>query len=230
MTPLHYAAAVGDIGACSVLLEQFQSTLLHARDNLGKTALHHALYWTRVPVAALLLQRGAKVDNDEDTYGNTPLTLIQHVKDKALTRLMQELLQEGFSLEGSLLECLWYRTMQSLSSSFVKPLCASGRDVNSTDDIGLAPIHYAALRRGGAATFVASLLSQQQLDPNIQDRRGETALHYACRAGKVGVIDILLSDKRVLPFVQVSDEIGNIMSYLLIGTKRHILGVVLPKR
>ena len=68
MTPLHYAAAAGDVDACSVLREQFQSTLLHARDNLGKTALHHALYWTREPAAALLLQQGAKADNDEDTY------------------------------------------------------------------------------------------------------------------------------------------------------------------
>ena len=370
MTPLHYAAAAGDVAACSVLLEQFQSTLLHARDNLGKTALHHALYRTRVPATALLLQQGAKVDDDEDTYGNTPLTLIQHLKDKTLTQLMQELLPKGPALEKSLLEYLLHRTMWGLCSDFVKPLCDMGVDVNSTDTIGLAPIHYAAIRgsvamvqtlvragvdaatartqsgrlalhlaaqrrtstilqqcdalvdtvanddltaavfaaisacnfeaaavllgqpqltltqreweyvadvtdrhlpasrpvigcfrdaavatrflsvsarlgytdtvrqlldqgaplcnsqdfmgrtalheavqsEGGAAFIANLLLSQQQLDPNIQDQRGETALHYACRAGKVGVIDILLSDKRVLPFMPVGGEIGNTYS------------------
>ena len=363
MTPLHYAAAAGDVDTCSVLLEQFQSTLLHARDNLGKTALHHALYWIRVPVAAMLLQHGAQVDNDEDTYGNTPLTLIQHLKDEAMTRLMQELLQTSVPLAVSLLECFWLRTMWGLISCFVKPLCDRGLDVNLRDNIGLSAIHYAATRddvstiqilvkagvdvatertqdgrlalhiaaqrgkstlllqcdalvsnvasddlataffaaisagnfemasvllgqpqlpltqrewqyvaditdrhlpasrplikhyrdkavatrflsvsahlgytdtvrqllderaplcnsqdfmgrtalheavqaKDNAAAIVGLLPSQPQLDPNIQDQRGETALHYACRAGHIGVIETLLGDNRIQSFTQVSN-------------------------
>ena len=369
MTPLHYAAAAGDVGVCSVLLQQYQTVLLHVRDNLGKTALHHALYWNRLPVAILLIQQGAQVTSFEDTYGNTPLTLIYHLNDEALVSLMQELLSKGLHLEEPLLLYFWYRTMWGLNSNFVKPLCDSGVDVNSIDAIGLASIHYAAIRGDvgmvqrlveagvdaaaartqdgrlalhlvvqrrqstllqqnaallekvssddlatalfaaiSAGNFAAAaiilrqeqlkltqrewqyvadvtdrhlplsrplirhvrdtavatrflavsarlgytdvvrelldsraplcncqdfmgrtalheavqaevdgsrrkskiiglLLSQPQLDPNIQDQRGETALHYACRAGRVGVVDTLLSDERIQPFMQVGNKL-----------------------
>ena len=207
MTPLHYAAAAGDVGVCSVLLQQYQSVLLHAIDNLGKTALHHALYWKRVQVAILLIQQGAQLTNVKDTYGNTPSTLIDHLtviarhlrQSRQLIKHVRETAVASRFLSVS--ARLGYADVVRELLDSRAPLC------DCQDFMGRTALHEAVQAEVDTAKIVGLLLSQPQLDPNIQDQRGETALHYACRAGRVGVVAILLSDERIQPFMQVGDKL-----------------------
>ena len=69
-TPLHYAAADGDAGRVSHLLDSGSDPCIS--DDDGWTPLHFAAQSGSPPVISLLLDAGATVDS-RDVHGNTPL-------------------------------------------------------------------------------------------------------------------------------------------------------------
>jgi ankyrin repeat protein len=73
MTALHQAAAVGRTDSCEVLLRS-NSSLVHAEDVDGYTALMHAVRSGSVETVMVLQKHGADV-NTTDLYGMTPLLI-----------------------------------------------------------------------------------------------------------------------------------------------------------
>jgi len=70
-TPLHYAAADGDVGLVHKLLESGLSA--DAADDNGWTPLHFAAQSNAAEIVEVLLNAGASVDV-QDGHGNTPLS------------------------------------------------------------------------------------------------------------------------------------------------------------
>ena len=59
----------------------------------------------------------------------------------------------------------------------------------------------------GFAIIIEKLLTDNRLDPNLQNDDGETALHVAAKFGTVDVARLLLQDKRTDAYAQ--DRLGN---------------------
>jgi uncharacterized protein len=69
-TPLHYAAANGDVAVVTKLLAQGSD--LNQQDDNGWSPLHFAAQAVSAPITELLLSAGANIDA-KDIHGNTPL-------------------------------------------------------------------------------------------------------------------------------------------------------------
>ncbi len=69
-TPLHHAAADGDIEKCKELLTAGADP--NAQDDNGWTALHFASQANSAKATAALVEAGAQLEL-RDSYGNTPL-------------------------------------------------------------------------------------------------------------------------------------------------------------
>ena len=59
-----------------------------------------------------------------------------------------------------------------------------GVDINSGDNTGATPLHYAALDSGYACTYKFDDLFNFGADVEARDKRGQTPLHHAARNGK----------------------------------------------
>ena len=68
-------------------------------------------------------------------------------------------------------------------------LDSAGADPNAQNDLGFAPLHAAA--RAGCDDLISLLLSRKA-DLAIEDLEGWTSLHFACQAGNVATVQLLL--------------------------------------
>jgi hypothetical protein len=89
-TPLHWAAAIGDVEMVQALLEA--KAPVNAMDVDGNTPLHKAVHAHSHPVVALLMDRGADVDR-ENRAGLTPRTWFD--QNLGQTMLIARVLRRG---------------------------------------------------------------------------------------------------------------------------------------
>ncbi|TMW59270.1 hypothetical protein Poli38472_004339 [Pythium oligandrum] len=74
--------------------------------------------------------------------------------------------------------------------SGVKELLEKGTDVNASDEIDWAALHWAS--RNGHLDVVRFLLGHEACDMNASTKNGRTALHYASSEGYLDVVRLLL--------------------------------------
>lgn len=153
---IHDAAANGDIGAVSRMLERGHS-LLESRNALGKTPLFYAVTYGQPEVVAFLLERGAAV-NAADKTGMTPLHAAATL---SRTDEAQLLLRHGAALEA---RDVFGDTPFHLAAVFGQPdmlrwLAQAGADIRSLNDANLSPLE-SALRqhKNEAADTIRQLL------------------------------------------------------------------------
>ena len=70
----------------------------------------------------------------------------------------------------------------------VKSLIEKGADVNTENDWGCTPLHYAA---DSGYVDIAKLLIEHGADVNAKDSDGWTPLHYALKNGHTDVAELL---------------------------------------
>jgi len=101
VTALHLAAFGGHVEACRLLLangaEVDALTLPTERTESGDTPLMRAVWGRSIPVAELLLEAGADVDDVDGMTGDTPLLAAARSGQPSLCRL---LLEHGSDLEA----------------------------------------------------------------------------------------------------------------------------------
>mmetsp|Transcript_71034 Transcript_71034/g.148592 ORF Transcript_71034/g.148592 Transcript_71034/m.148592 type:complete len:183 (-) Transcript_71034:203-751(-) len=73
----------------------------------------------------------------------------------------------------------------------VLDLLKAGHSVCEKDDFGMSALHVAA-KKGHSAIAALLLKWSPDLGPS-QNQGGETPLHYACKYGRVSVVEILLA-------------------------------------
>ncbi|KAG1678688.1 Transient receptor potential cation channel subfamily A member 1 [Nymphon striatum] len=202
---LHQAARNGDF---EDLKEFFKSGNhdIHEKDENGLTPLHYACQRNFVEIVRFLLRSGADV-NVIGKSGVTPLHFAakfykrsrkipkdeserkSEPKKKKLQRKRRPSTNEkAFKNrpKGIVLSTLSDHSDEEIELEVIRCLRHYGAHVNCQDDLGMTPLHYAAI--GGNDIAVRELLIRDK----IKDKLKMTALHLAVNNGHMTVVETLL--------------------------------------
>ncbi|KIM57427.1 hypothetical protein SCLCIDRAFT_1136163 [Scleroderma citrinum Foug A] len=96
------------------------------------------------------------------------------------------------------------------NEDIVLELVGAGADVNKRNDIGLAPLHYAASK---SRIDIGRFLIQRGADINARDKANQLPLHRAATTGSTGFISLLLNPPKepgvTKPRLNTGDRVGN---------------------
>ncbi len=179
-TALHYAAINGHGGVAEALLKGGCNPDIQDTSD-GWTALHHAAKNGHGGVAEALLKGGCNKDI-QDTGLRTPLDLaVDYCKEEAAAVLRAH----------GALHSLYFAAKKGMANEVAAGI-AAGQDVNARDQSdrgsGWTALHYAAYfgREG-----VAEALLKGGCNPDIQDKKGKTAVQLAEERGENEVVAVL---------------------------------------
>ena len=160
------------------------------RDDLNRTALHHAALHDSIEVAELLLKNSASV-NATESEGHTPLHLAASKDcDKVAIVLLE--MGAGINLADEAGKTPLHYAAQYDSSKVAKLLSYNNADTEATDEDGKTPLHWAARYD---SLNVAELLLNNSADIDARTKRGWTALHYATWGKSHEVGELLINKK-----------------------------------
>jgi len=216
-TPLHYAiqSDYSDISPSIVRMLLDHGADVLAQNYVGRSALHHAVWFGYQVLVEVLLDAGADV-NATDDYGNTPFHMIDHMTVK-LAEILHDRgadvnVQNVRGLTPLHLACL------TMKRRVIAHLLKIGADCNIRDAFGATPLHYAIYRQerfvAGSVNVYDALIKpllDSDADCNLRTKvGGRTALHLACMNTDVSaaIINTLITKTRDSWF----DNLGN--SYL----------------
>eukprot|EP00698_Gefionella_okellyi_P007003 TRINITY_DN1702_c0_g1_i1.p1 TRINITY_DN1702_c0_g1~~TRINITY_DN1702_c0_g1_i1.p1 ORF type:complete len:874 (-),score=236.12 TRINITY_DN1702_c0_g1_i1:15-2393(-) len=175
-TPLHNAAAVGDVSVIRMCLEFGAS--INTTDHDGRSPLHAAAAAGRTDAVRLLVEQGAET-GIQDSEGNTALHLIASIANAAL---VQQLIEVATRQHHSFPWTNYYgdtplHVAAAANATETLPLWLSVMDANVTDMNGRTPLHAAASSTSSVETL--KLLLRHGADVNASDTQGLTPLHLA---------------------------------------------------
>jgi ankyrin repeat protein len=184
------AAREGRSGEVAWLVGHYPG-LLNARDDGGKTPLIHASAGGHVELVRWLVEKGAAIhERDED--GKTPLI---HASGGGHVELVRWLVEEGVAInERDVHGCTALRTACSRGHAPVlRLLIERGADLTIPNDKSWTPLIIASIE--GHLEVVRVLLGHPSGRATVNHRSsdGRTALWYACRGGRLGVLRALLA-------------------------------------
>ena len=197
-TPLHWAAeGVNGLGKQVDLVEFADMLIAHGADvnrktgegRSYKTPLNYAAESNNLPVAKLLIARGADVEGG----GSSPLSSAGVNGDFVE---MAQLLVENGARVNKPSPTGWYPLRTAAGRGNIKVtsyLLARGADPNAADRAGFTALYSAAGSDYGVSTAEALLSSGA--NPNTKNIHGSTALHQAASQGAIKVIELLFANK-----------------------------------
>ena len=179
---------------------------VNAKDDIGSTSLHWAVYYNHKEIAELLIEKGAGM-NEKNNTGATPLHFAIQKDDNEYAELLIEkgadmnarnnkgetpldleiyfgnsetfdLLRKHGAKTG-----FWFRAEESINKAAggghieaVKQHLSNGADVHEKDDLRRTPLHGAAIE---GHKKIAELLITKGANVNLLDRFKKTPLDYA---------------------------------------------------
>ncbi len=188
-TPLHWAAAYGNLAAIRILLDHGADMTIRAlADNDGGTPLHYAAAEHQTEAVRLLLDRGA--DSAAQAGGRNGGTPLHWAAGRNHIAIMQELLDHGLDVNsrGTFGAIALHWAASAGHAEAVQWLLSHGANMNAHNGTGATPLFWAA--RAGRADVVRLLLSHGA-DPTLSDQDGYTPLARAQEKGHANVVDIL---------------------------------------
>ena len=176
-TPLMIAAQKGHVSVATFLIEHGANVDL--QDENGNTALHHTLYGSDVSCEILSCLTGSGADvNGVNKVKHTPLMIAAkrgHLN--ALTLLIKHGAHDVDLQDTDGYTALHYAVYSSdISCEILSCLIGIGADVNARTNNGVTPLMIAA--EEGHINGVTSLV-KCGANVDLQDKYGNTALHYA---------------------------------------------------
>jgi ankyrin repeat protein len=198
-TPLHLAASKMSEKTVRLLIEKGAS--INLQNNKMQTALHKASRRGHLDIARLLLDQ-ADVDL-QDNHGSTPLHLaIYHMSPEAV----QLFLDRGadVTLQNGKGQAALHQALQRGDPDIIQ-LVLSRANVNADalDNNGSTPLHLAASE--AEVLSGAQLLLKNGAKIDLQNKKGQTALHLASQRGHLDFMELLLNRGAV---VDVPDKDG----------------------
>ncbi|XP_070176175.1 uncharacterized protein [Littorina saxatilis] len=206
-TPLHTVCIEGDTDIAELLI--LHNAHVDAKTSIGWTPLHLACYKGQKDIAQLLLQFRADI-NTTSRKGNTPLHIARTQSNTDIVRLLVAN-RAHINVINVYNETPLHCACNGNNADIVRLLINHGADVNVQSN-GVTALHSACLR--GDTDVVRLLLGYKdtvslsddegknpstvlyeppaQVNINIKDNKGMTALHWACAAGRTATVRLLL--------------------------------------
>ena len=181
MPMLHAACILGDVEKVKTALENNGQSILSTTDQYGTAAMHYAVCESavfRIVIGAIRDDKDTLM-NIYDSKRNTPLHhCIKYQCTEALNHLIgvPECHVNEQNLEGD--------TPLHIACSFenvaiVRSLLSNGANMSQRNNAGNTPIHIACNFQ--IFDNLKVLLDCSRCDPNVQNVKGDTALHIVCR-------------------------------------------------
>jgi ankyrin repeat protein len=188
-TPLFYAVKANKEQVCKLLISKGASVT--ARNSSNETLLHYAARNRGTEVLKMLLQYGSPAVAVDD-YSTTPL---HYVKSVAVAKV---LIENGASLHVDSHHNYYCETngtplhqaVTTSNTELVDYFLSQGANPNTQSSYdGNTPLHIAV--QFSKNVSIVDLLLQNQADPMIRNKNGQTAIDRACES-----IKVLLTKKR----------------------------------
>ena len=174
-------------GDANILADVFTKYGLHVDSVLllgGHTVLHEAVVIGSPEIVEYLITNGAQV-NVADKYGHTPLDEATEFGTSEVVALLE---QAGATHgEGLRIKAAPTATGDNPPATGDNPL--QPQEVNNSWDVDL---FLSAVRTGDIETVKLRLDHEADIDIDVQDRNGMTALLYAAYFGQTEIVKLLL--------------------------------------
>jgi hypothetical protein len=180
-TPLHIAAERGFSDCVQVLLKSFNPL---DKDLLGKTALHYAALNGHALAVNTLIAGGANV-REVDTDEKSPIVYAAESGSTEVVALLAEQLIYPKEEDGPMMRKAFEAALENGETEVAATLLAS--------DISLS--HKDLMKAIGAGfDSMAFLLLDYDLNINLENNDGQTALHMAALKGRTSMLVFLISN------------------------------------
>ncbi|KAJ6248331.1 ankyrin repeat [Anaeramoeba flamelloides] len=164
--PLYTAIKEDNFDTVKFLVKKGAEININERDDVVLSALHLAVEWDNLPIVKYLLSQGSFINERMKIQEGITALMI------AVQRQNREILKE-----------LYKKKKQSKKNFRL--------DINGTDNLGRTALIHSITKKGKVA--IPEELIDQGADPNIFDKSGKTALHYAIIDEAHEVVKSLLS-------------------------------------
>jgi serine/threonine-protein phosphatase 6 regulatory ankyrin repeat subunit B len=202
---LPLAARAGNLEIVQLLLDRgmdVNSTLKPS--GIGKTAAMEAAIGNRSKIIESLVARGADLDRQESGSGWSAL---HYAASLDAENAVGALLESGAN-PNSQAENGWTPLFYAVRYGYLNTLyllLENGADVNIADNEGLTPMMAMILRGDPSRSkLITAVLIQYGADPNRQDDKGNTALHYAAKMNLSDTVSELI-EKGASPDLKNND-------------------------
>ena len=186
-TALHRASSSGQVDVVRLLIERQAS--IYPLDREGMTPMLHAAWAGHLEVIDLHLRQNAVIDVSD----HCGWTAIHNAAWNGHIEAIRFLLRRGANVHarnGEGTTALHHATWSG-HAKVVEILLEAGAEVNAKDDEGETPLQQAAWRGHSLAT--QALLAMHDVDVNMTNNVGHTALHQASSSGQESVVHLLLN-------------------------------------
>ncbi|CAG8976382.1 hypothetical protein HYALB_00006155 [Hymenoscyphus albidus] len=167
---------------------------LNTVDERSYTPLILAIQCQKIEIFKVLLEHNADL-NITDHYGNTPLIYVSggNVPDARMLEILLKLPYKDLNKTNH--DGLSALHTASQNAATFKMLLESGADPNIIDKFGRTPLICVANRSRflwGQPCIDPTCIHKYNIDPNIKDIEGRTALSYAAETSKENLVHALL--------------------------------------
>lgn len=173
-TPLHYAAARGEMAVAKFLLANGAD--VNSKDSKGLTPLHDAAQLGQKTMVELLLSHHADA-NAKSFEGITPLHL---AASKGFLSVTETLLANGADMNAE------------MAGTAIEPFRSEGFGGIDSSYLAATPLHYAA---AGGHLAIVRLLFEHKSDVNAKTKGGQTPLFAAIEKDRIEVAKFLLANQ-----------------------------------